>query len=224
MLPLDHVMISEWPQRFRCLPITVIIQSGSLSWWRHQTETFSALGLLVLCEGNPPVSGPLPKARDAELWCYIWFVPEQTVEQTTETLVTWDAIASLWRHCNANNENTRKRGRTALPSTVVVSYGVSLTIFVPETGDSHRKVIRPGYICWIIITASYCYIFLITVHIFRPIARNNNIHTNVLQITMVNTSARIYSKMCSYPHHHIWRMPIRIWMKKIHWVPMAYCT
>ena len=27
------------------------------------------------------------KANDAELWCYIWSVPEQTVEKTIDTLV-----------------------------------------------------------------------------------------------------------------------------------------
>ena len=43
---------------------------------------------------------PLAKASDAELWCLLWSVPEQTVEQTLETLVIWDAIAPLWRHLN----------------------------------------------------------------------------------------------------------------------------
>ena len=31
------------------------------SWWRHQMETFSAL--LVLCDGNPPVTGGFPSQR-----------------------------------------------------------------------------------------------------------------------------------------------------------------
>ena len=30
---------------------------------------------------------PLKKASDAELWCFLWSAPEQTVEQTIETLV-----------------------------------------------------------------------------------------------------------------------------------------
>ena len=63
------------------------------TWWRHQMETFSAL--LALREGNPPVTGgiPLTNASDADLWCFLWSVPEQTVGQTTETPVMWDAIA-----------------------------------------------------------------------------------------------------------------------------------
>ena len=37
----------------------------------------------------------LKKARDAELWCFLWSAPEQTPEQTVETLVIWDAIALI---------------------------------------------------------------------------------------------------------------------------------
>ena len=53
-------------------------------------ETFSAL--LALCEGNLPVNRwiPLTKVSDAELWCFLWSVPEQTAEQTIQTPVIWD--------------------------------------------------------------------------------------------------------------------------------------
>ena len=44
---------------------------------------------------------PLTKACDAEIWCFLWSAAEQTVEQTIETPVIWDAtMRSLWRHCN----------------------------------------------------------------------------------------------------------------------------
>ena len=40
------------------------------------------------------------KTSDAELWCFLWSVPEQMVEQIVGTLVIWDAIVlimtSLW--------------------------------------------------------------------------------------------------------------------------------
>ena len=39
---------------------------------------------------------PLSKTSDAELWCILWSAPEQTVEQTIETLVIWDAIALIF--------------------------------------------------------------------------------------------------------------------------------
>ena len=35
---------------------------------------------------------PLTKASDVELWCFL-SMPEQTVEQTLETPVIWDATA-----------------------------------------------------------------------------------------------------------------------------------
>ena len=38
---------------------------------------------------------PLTKASDAELWCFLWSAPEQTVKQTIETPVIWDAIAFI---------------------------------------------------------------------------------------------------------------------------------
>ena len=52
-------------------------------------ETFSAL--LALLEGN----SPLTKASDAELWCFLWFEPEEMVEQTIETPVILYAIVLI---------------------------------------------------------------------------------------------------------------------------------
>ena len=44
---------------------------------------------------------PLTQASDAELWCFPWSAPEQTVEQTIE--IWWFETPSrpLWRHRNA---------------------------------------------------------------------------------------------------------------------------
>ena len=38
------------------------------------------------------VRGIPSKASDAELWCFLWSVPEWTLEQTIARLVIWDAI------------------------------------------------------------------------------------------------------------------------------------
>ena len=38
---------------------------------------------------------PLTKGSDTKLWCFLWSAPEQTVEQTIERLVIWDAIALI---------------------------------------------------------------------------------------------------------------------------------
>ena len=38
---------------------------------------------------------PLKKASDAELWCFLWSAPEQTLKQTIETPEIWNAIALI---------------------------------------------------------------------------------------------------------------------------------
>ena len=38
---------------------------------------------------------PLTKANGAKHWCFLWFAPEQTVDQTIETPVIWDCIAFI---------------------------------------------------------------------------------------------------------------------------------
>ena len=43
--------------------------------------------------GNPWI--PLTKASDAGLWCFLWCATEQTVMQTTERPVIWDAMAII---------------------------------------------------------------------------------------------------------------------------------
>ena len=57
-------------------------------WWCHQIETFSAL--IAFCGGNS-----FTKASDAEVWCFLWSAPEQTVENTIETPMIWDATTLI---------------------------------------------------------------------------------------------------------------------------------
>ena len=59
-------------------------------------ETLSALLHGPLCReftGHRWI--PRTKASGAELWCFLWSVPEQGVEQTIETLVILDAIVRI---------------------------------------------------------------------------------------------------------------------------------
>ena len=53
--------------------------------------------LLALCEGNPPVTEGFPSQKPVTLSfdATLWSVPEETVEQTMETPVIWDAIALI---------------------------------------------------------------------------------------------------------------------------------
>ena len=56
-----------------------------------------------ICRVTGPLRGesnghrwiPLTKASGAELWCFLWSAPDETVEQTFETPVIWDAIAFI---------------------------------------------------------------------------------------------------------------------------------
>ena len=45
--------------------------------------------------GELQVTGPLTKASDAELWCFLRYAPEQTAEETIGTPIIWDAIALI---------------------------------------------------------------------------------------------------------------------------------
>ena len=50
--------------------------SFTLSWWRHQMETFSRYW--PFCGRNSPVTGEFPAQRvsDAGLWCFLCYVQE----------------------------------------------------------------------------------------------------------------------------------------------------
>ena len=57
-------------------------------------ETFPAF--LAFCEGNLPVTIGFPSQRPVTRSFDIFLsAPEQTVEQTLETLVIWDAITLI---------------------------------------------------------------------------------------------------------------------------------
>ena len=59
-----------------------------LTWWRHQMKYFRYWPFLV--------TGGFTKDSDAELWCFLWSAPDkQTVEQTIETPMIWDAITLI---------------------------------------------------------------------------------------------------------------------------------
>ena len=66
------------------------------TWWRNQMETFSSS--LVLCEGNPPVTGGFPSQRPVT-WSFDVILDlrpnPKTVEQTIVTTVFRDAIALI---------------------------------------------------------------------------------------------------------------------------------
>ena len=86
-----NILCGRGPSDMRCI---YWHHNPPVSWWRHEMKAYYAL--LALCEGNPQVTSGFPsRASDTELWCFLWCEPEQTVEQTVEILVIWDAMALI---------------------------------------------------------------------------------------------------------------------------------
>ena len=75
-----------YPFLIRCA-----LKTACMARWRHQMETFPRYWPLV----RGIHRSTLTKACDAELWCFLWSAPEQTVEQMIETPVIWDAITFI---------------------------------------------------------------------------------------------------------------------------------
>ena len=59
---------------------------------QQHENIFRVTGLLL--GGSPVAGGPLHNG-DAEFWCFLWYAPEQTVEQPIATPEIWDAIALI---------------------------------------------------------------------------------------------------------------------------------
>ena len=81
---------------------------SSLSNWYFSTGTksFVPISVSMMTSSNIDIyrvtghlceefTGPRKKASDAELWCFLWSVPEWTIEKTIVRLVIWDAIAPI---------------------------------------------------------------------------------------------------------------------------------
>ena len=69
------------------------------SWWRHQTETFSAL--LVIRAGLTGLRWiPHTKASDAELWCFLWSVSKKRLRKQSRGWWFQTQLSPLWRNRN----------------------------------------------------------------------------------------------------------------------------
>ena len=68
--------------------------------WRHQMETFSAL--LVICEGNSPVTGEFPSQRPVTRCFDVFFDLRLNKRLLKQSWDWWfeTSSRSLWRHCN----------------------------------------------------------------------------------------------------------------------------
>ena len=70
------------------------------TWWRHQMEIFSAL--LVLCEGNSPVTGEFPSQRPVTRSFDAFFDLLLNKQLSKQSRCRWfeTPSRSLWHHCN----------------------------------------------------------------------------------------------------------------------------
>ena len=81
-------------------PWASIYMHQAVRWWRHEMETFSAL--LVLCEGNSPVSGRFPSQRPVTRSFDVSFDvrPNKRLSKQSKCRGSEAPSHSLWRHHN----------------------------------------------------------------------------------------------------------------------------
>ena len=79
----------------------------SLTWWRHQMGTFSAL--LALCEGNSPVTGEFPPQRPVTRSFHVFHDLRLNKRLNKQSCAWWfeTPSRSLWRHCSASKWGTK---------------------------------------------------------------------------------------------------------------------
>ena len=96
------------------------------AWWRHQMETFSAS--LVICDGNPPVTGGFPSQRRVTQSFDVFFDLRLNKRLSKQSRCRWfETISrSLWRHCNGYNYSDASRINTLRPNKIVA---ISQTTF-----------------------------------------------------------------------------------------------
>ena len=72
----------------------------SMTWWRHQMETFSAL--LAICTGNSPVPGEFPTQRPVTRSFDVYFDLRPDKRLSKQSWGWWFETLShsLWRHRN----------------------------------------------------------------------------------------------------------------------------
>ena len=72
----------------------------SITWWRHQMETFSAL--LAICAGNSPATGELPVQRPVTRSFDVFFDLHLNERWSKQSWGWWfeTPLCPLWRHSN----------------------------------------------------------------------------------------------------------------------------
>ena len=98
-------------------------QVNTITWWRHQMETFAAL--LDLCAGNSPVTGEFPSQRPVTWTFDVFFDLRLNKRLNIQAWGWWfeTPSCSLWRLCNdieryryEKNEPTGKKETNGVPT------------------------------------------------------------------------------------------------------------
>ena len=78
-----------------------VSSNGSITWWRHQIDAFSAL--LAICAGNSPVPGEFPAQRPVTRSFDVFFDLHPNKRLSKQWRGWWFETLScpLWRHRNA---------------------------------------------------------------------------------------------------------------------------
>ena len=76
------------------------VHKNTITWWRHQMETYSAL--LALCAGNSPVPGEFPAQRPVTRSFDVYFDLRPNKRLSKQSWGWWleTLSCSLLRHCN----------------------------------------------------------------------------------------------------------------------------
>ena len=96
----------------------------TVTWWRHQMETFSVL--LAICAGNSPVTGEFPAQRPVTRSFDVFFDLRPNKRLSKQWWGWWFETPSrpLWRHCNE----------------ICVEFFICLSHPVGITSDVHNAV------------------------------------------------------------------------------------
>ena len=101
---------SRWSMHYISIysSLSIVFNLSSIYLGQTYLDQSHCKGMMTSSNGNIfRVTGPLcveftghrcipfTKASNAELWWFLWSAPVQTVEQTIETLVIWDATALI---------------------------------------------------------------------------------------------------------------------------------
>ena len=129
-------------------------QRASISWWRHQMETFSAL--LAICAGNSPATGEVPTQRPVTrslmfsligVWINGW-VNDGEAGDLRRHRTHYDVIAMWAGVCSFMSSESD----TSFTSVVAILYTLSRYVSPHLTAYRlfHKKRYLPrGHLTWI---------------------------------------------------------------------------